>query len=239
MEWLWLTEPRRRTCLSTVVAVHGEWFILDRNLFAPTRFTYRHPQPHDTGVVWIDAGEKRKVVNVRLRDGQVQVKVRGTVPPVGARLNCQLDDDRRQSVSRTHTAMHVFLKTWWAAGGPALRADPSVKLGGRFRLDLAAPPPHPNVLARIVAQTNDTLALPIRIATEHVLRQGTPLDAQKFRPDAAYPGPSDAVQVVRIPGVATYPCDGTHADQLSDVGRIAIASLTQSRAGWTVVVRLV
>lgn len=239
-ERLWLTQPSRRTALAKVVAVAGPRFALDRSLFAPTSRAHRHPQPQDRGVVWIEGGEKRLLVEVQFRYGVLWHRLRGTVPPVGSTLNCQLDQDRRDQASRAHTALHLLIAASRFAGEPAppMVADPEVKGGGSFRLEFERPVA-PSVLAAWLAQANTWVREDKRVAREHVLRSLAPrtLDAQVFNPADPYPGPADVLDAVRIEMVATYPCDGTHVERTGKVGKIEITHAKAMGRRFTVVGR--
>jgi misacylated tRNA(Ala) deacylase len=235
-ERLWITEPERSTALARVSHVRGRTFALDRSLFAPTSRAHRHPQPHDQGTIWWD-GEKRRLERVFERDGGLWHQLRGTVPSVGAELNCHLDSDRRRLASRAHTAMHLILAALWASGAPPLVADPEVKGGGNVRLDFAGPVPA-RTLASARAQAMAWIAADLSITRDHAVR-GTEskfVQPQRFQPPDPYPGPATTLDVVRIDGVCAYPCDGTLVARTGKVGSIAIAEARGRNDGTFVVV---
>lgn len=240
-ERLWLTEPRRATCLAKVVAVRGHAFALDRSLFAPTSVLHRHPQPGDKGTVWF-AGEKRILGRVYQREGVLWHEARGKVPAVGEQAQCLLDADRRLAASRAHTAMHLLLAALHRAlpALPPLVRNPEVKGGGSFRLDLAAPV-EPRVLAACLAQARQWALEDRPVAREHLARghEAKVLDAQRFHPPDPYPGPPTVLDVAAIPGVCSYPCDGTLVERTGKVGGLAIAQATATGSGgFTVVGRV-
>ncbi|MES2154900.1 MAG: hypothetical protein V4510_07165 [bacterium] len=238
-ERLWLTQPRRSTCLARVVAVRGDKVAFDRSLFAPASHAHRHPQPHDTGTVWVE-GEKRRMDRAFLRDGTLWHHIRGRVPAVGAALNCQLDQDRRERASRAHTAMHLLIAAVQGASGPALAGEPSVKGGGTFRLEFATRHiPAPD-LAAWLARANTWVQEDHKVSVEHVLRElaARALDVQRFDPPHAYPGPDLTIDAVRIEGVCAYPCDGTHVERTGRVGRIVISQAHASAGRFVVVGRV-
>lgn len=238
-ERLWLTQPRRATALAKVVSVRGDEFALDRSLFAPTSRLHRHPQPNDLGVAWIEGGEKRKLIGVRVHDGILWHKLRGAVPPVGATLNCQLDQDRRELESRAHSAMHLLLAALHKQGAPPMTADPVVKGGGSFRLEFDGFL-QPKLLAAALAQANQWVAAGHNVTVEHVLRgmEARVLDAQSFVVPDPYPGPDGAVTAVRIANVGCYPCDGTHVERTNQIGRIVVANAHPGTHGFVVVGRI-
>ncbi len=235
-ERLWLTDSRRATSISVVTAVKGHAFALDRSLYAPTSREHRHPQPHDTGTVWV-AGEKRRLVRSYVRDDILWHELRGTVPKVGDRLQCQLDTDRRTEVSRSHTALHLMLAALRAEGAPPLVSDPVVKLGGTFRLDLAGFVP-PAVLAAALRRVRAWVAADKKVEPFFVPRgaETNLLDAQAFQPPDPYPGPFTTLSAIRIEGVCAYPCDGTHVERTGKVGEVVVAAAHPDRRGGYVVV---
>ena len=234
---LWVTEPRRATSLSTVTAVRGAWFALDRSLYAPASRAYRHPQPQDQGYVWLQ-GTKRRLVEVQWREGGLWHRCRDWTPAAGDRLQCHLDADRRLEASRAHTAMHLLVKAL-ADVGAVLRKDPECKLGGTVRIDLAAPLA-PTVLAEVRKRVLGWCRQGLAVSGEAALRtmQARALDAQPFMPPDPYPGPPDSVTAVRIAGVCAYPCDGTHVDRTDRITDVVFAEAKATRAGFLLVARV-
>jgi Ser-tRNA(Ala) deacylase AlaX len=230
-ERLWLTDPRRATCLSQVLAVRGNLFAVDRSIFAPTSDSYRHSQPMDQGTVWWE-GEKRRLVRVVERGGTLWHELRGAVPHVGVQLQCHLDVERRARESRAHTAMHLWLKALADRRAPPLVADPQVKGGGAFRLDLGAFVAA-TALAAARAQVEAWIAADLPVGVEHLPRgfEAQQLTPQAFQPPDPYPGPSTSLSVVRIGAVCAYPCDGTHVARTRLVGSTKVAQAMPRRAG--------
>ncbi len=232
---LWETEPRRRTCLATVTAVSGDAFTLDSCLFRPRTRAYRHGQRADQGTVWI-RGEKRRLTTVYEQKAQVWHRLRGTVPQVGDQLNCHLDAQRRDEDSRAHTALHLMLAALQRQAGARLAADPEVKGGGKFRIDLAEAFVAPKVLAGALAQVNAWVDANHAVHRFHVARDEAihHLDPQPFA-DEPYPGPPTSLSAVEIEGVCRYPCDGTHAARTQDVGRVVLRVAKPGKLGFTLV----
>ncbi|MEA3144027.1 MAG: misacylated tRNA(Ala) deacylase [Thermoplasmata archaeon] len=237
-ERLWLTEPRRTTCLAKVTAVRGNLFALDRSLFAPTSDAHRHSQPMDQGTVWWE-GEKRRLVRVVERGGTLWHELRGTVPDVGVQLQCHLDAERREKESRAHTAMHLWLKALSDLRAPPHVADPQVKGGGTFRLDLQSFVPAP-LLAQARQQVEGWIAQDLPVTVEHLPRgfEAQELTPQSFAPPNPYPGPDTTLSVVRIGKVCAYPCDGTHVARTRAVGATVVAQAQPTRNGFMLVCRV-
>jgi Ser-tRNA(Ala) deacylase AlaX len=135
--------------------------------------------------------------------------------------------------------MHLLLAALHRADAPPLVRDPEVKGGGSFRLDLAAPM-EPRMLAACLAQARQWVLEDRPVKREHLARghEARILDAQRFQPPDAYPGPPTVLDAVVVDGVCSYPCDGTHVERTGKVGDFAIAQAQPSRGGFVVVGRV-
>lgn len=230
-ERLWLTEPGRSTCLAKVTAVRGDRFTVDRALFAPQSRACRHPQPADKGTVWIE-GEKRRLDSVQAQHGEVWYRLRGTTPPEGSNLQCELDADWRDAMARGHTLMHLLI----AASDSPMTADPEVRGDGHARLtfqEFLAPARIEGWLQRVQDWIRADLALESRyVDRAEALRFAT---HQRFHPPDPVPG--DVAALVEVPGVGAYPCDGRHVDRTGRIGAIRLVHAAMGKAGFVVVVR--
>lgn len=235
-ERLWLTDPRRATCLATVTEVRGDAVAVDRALFAPRSRALRHPQPADDGTVWLQ-GEKRRLARVEERGGRVWYALRGVVPPVGTELRCELDADARGRTSRAHTAMHLLLAAARELGLPPMTADPEVRGEGHVRLTFAwpvAPPVLADLLRRVRAWVEADRPVQRSFATRaEAERVATP---QGFQPPDPVPG-GDVVPLVHVEGACVHPCDGTHAERTGRVGSVSVVHAAAGREGFVVVAR--
>ncbi len=236
-EHLWLTEPRRKTCLAEVVERSGSAFRVDRALFRPKSRGYRHPQRADQGTVWVQGGDKHVLTTAFWRGRRVWYRIDGDAPSVGAQLQCHLDQDRRELDSRCHTAMHLLLAAM-GTDGPPLAADPEVKGGGRFRLDLRTWQLDPNELAAWLEHVNAWIEQDRQVSRSYVPRDATShaVEEQPFEQGERIPGPDGSIEVVEIDGVCTLPCDGTHADRTSELGRVVMRDLVNKGDGTVVVI---
>ncbi len=236
-ERLWITDPRRVTCLANVTQVKGTQFTVDRALFAPRSKACRHPQYADEGTVWWD-GEKRRLASVRERGGEVWYELRGTVPTVGVELQCQLDQDIRNLSDRAHTAMHLLIDALRQVGAPPMTADPEVKGGGCFRITLAWGPP-PTMLAEALQVAQRAVEADLLVARAYapkaeISRFVTP---QTFQPPEPVPGP-EVISVVKVGERCAYPCDGTHVDRTSRIGKLVVAHARAGKDGFVIVGRV-
>lgn len=235
---LWLTEPGRSTSLAEVIETRGEAFRLDRTLFRPKSRTYRHPQRHDVGTVWVKGGDKHRLSTVYEQGGHIWHRIDGETPPVGAELKCHLDQDRRALDSRAHTGMHLLLAAMHQLEAPPLVADPEVKGGGRFRLELRAWRMDKEGLAAWLDRARSFIEEDSRVEISFVPRDAAHhgLDAQRFEEGDRFPGPEGSVRAVNIEGVCSYPCDGTHVERTGEVGGLVVRDVNLHDDGrWVVV----
>lgn len=235
---LWLTEPGRSTSLAEVIETRGEAFRLDRTLFRPKSRTYRHPQRHDVGTVWVKGGDKHRLSTVYEQGGHVWHRTDGETPPVDAKLQCHLDQDQRALDSRAHTGMHLLLAAMHQLEAPPLVADPEVKGGGRFRLEVRAWDLDEAGLASWVDRARSFIDADERVEVSFVPRDAVHhrLDAQRFEEGERFPGPGGSLRAVRVGEVCAYPCDGTHVDWTSEVGGLLIRDTHVGEGGrWVIV----
>lgn len=224
---LWITDPARTTCLAEVVEVRGEEFRVDKALFAPRTRACRHPQNHDTGTVWLD-GEKRRLHSVR-DNGDVWYGLRGTTPPVGQTLQCQLDQETRQEASRAHTAMHLVMEHIEVP----LLEDPEVKGGGHFRLTYAWQADVETAIQLAMQQVRADLLVERTYATRAAEKYVT---KQHFQPPDSVPGP-DLLPLVKI-GDHCVPCDGSHVDRTGRIANIQLRHAAPGKSGFVVSCRV-
>ncbi len=88
---------------AAVVEVRDEGVVLDRTVFYPRG----GGQPGDTGELVWDAG-RAEVTDTVKRGGDHLHVIAGPPPPVGTAVTARIDWDRRYTLMRTHTALHVL-----------------------------------------------------------------------------------------------------------------------------------
>ncbi len=92
----------------TVIDLAPEGVVLDRTVF----YARGGGQPGDTGrLVW-QGGEARIVDTYRKRGAHIH-EIEGDPPPVGTAVHGVIDWDRRHTLMRTHTALHVLSAIIW------------------------------------------------------------------------------------------------------------------------------
>ena len=135
---------------------------------------------------------------------------------VGEGAHAEIDLDRRQAISRAHTATHMVHKAFREALGESATQAGSENAPGRFRFDFANPAAVPaSVLADVEARVNavllDDLAVTAAVMSqaEAVASGAMALFGEKY---------GDQVRVVSVGDWARELCGGTHAGRTGHLG---------------------
>lgn len=103
-ELLYLADSYLTLFQARIVETNSDAVQLDRTAFYPTG----GGQPHDTGILRV-AGATRQVTSVARQGGAVWHTLAGGAPPAaGGDVEGELDWDRRYTLMRSHTALHVL-----------------------------------------------------------------------------------------------------------------------------------
>ena len=202
-----------KSCEATITAVHGDAVELDRTVFYPLG----GGQAGDTGRIgtW-------RVIDTRkgpLPDQVLHVLEPGTSASVGAKVEAQLDWERRHRLMRLHTALHLL--------GAVVKAPVT---GGRIGDDKA----HLDfdiemerlVKDAIEAQVNEFVKS--ATATRATWITDAELDA---RPElvrtmsVAPPRGEDRVRLLEIPGIDLQACGGTHVGNTAEIGSLNVVRI--------------
>jgi misacylated tRNA(Ala) deacylase len=199
-----------------VTGVEEDGVVLDRSAFFPGG----GGQPADTGVLEID-GVEVAVTGVQRRDGRVVLLVDGEPPPAGAKVRGRLDWERRHTLMRTHTALHML-------SGVIGRDYGALVTGGNFeeakaRMDFE--------LSSMSAEFADAVEQALRVEVDadrpvHV----SFLSPEEFaaRPELIrtkanlVPQGLEVIRVVDIEGLDRQADGGTHVASTGEVGTIFV-----------------
>lgn len=223
---LFATDAYVRTAESAVADVAGSRLALDRTLFYPGG----GGQPADRGVVTWDAGDagtaRARVVGVGRRSGRIlhelDVDDEQSMPGPGTEVNLDLDWDRRYTLMRTHTALHVLCGVIWHEFGVAVTGG-NMKPTGEGRLDFALDAVNAELGARVQRRINEEIERAREIAVGFVNRSEADLDEALVRTKAnLIPASIDPLRVVDIVGLDRQADGGTHVASTVEVGRVEI-----------------
>jgi misacylated tRNA(Ala) deacylase len=218
-ELLFRDDAYLKTATARVIAVNERGIELDRTIFYPLG----GGQPGDTGVLVRAGGERIPVIDTRKGEGVdsvVHIPAPGTssLEP-GETLTLELDWERRYSLMRLHTALHVMSCVVVApVSGGNIAPDK-----GRLDFDIDM-----NLLnaERIEHGTNELIAR--GVATETVWITDDELDS---RPELVKtmsvqpPRGAGRVRLLRIPDIDLQPCGGTHVANIAEIGGIRVLKI--------------
>jgi alanyl-tRNA synthetase len=223
-------------CEATVIAIKQKddevWVVLDKTPFYPEG----GGQIGDTGViVW---GEGRgtgdeeaakavaKVLDTQKFGDVIAHKVvmeKGFLTE-GAIVWAQVDAERRQAIRRAHTATHLLHAALRKILGEHVFQAGSVVEPDRLRFDFTHPKPlTPDELQAIEEEINRNIlaAYPVE-AFETTLQEAKAMGAMALFGEKY----GEIVRVIRIDGVSTELCGGTHLSNTAEIGLLKIISET-------------
>jgi len=214
--WLFQTDSYLREFTACVIAAQENRVALDQTAFYPTG----GGQPCDHGVL-SENGQQWAVVNVRKDGEEIWHEVEGEPPAVGTEVTGSLAWDRRYSLMRTHTALHMLAGVIWRNYGAQVTGGNMEPL--RARMDFEFESMRRELVEEIEQKVNQEVAAarPIRV---NILPR-----AEAFAiPDLIrtkinlLPEGIEQVRVVDIVGLDLQADGGTHVANTREVGRIKI-----------------
>jgi misacylated tRNA(Ala) deacylase len=196
--------------------------VLDRSAFYPTG----GGQPHDTGTLrW--AGGQASVTGVAKEEGKVWHLLEGDPPAPGTEVEGEIDWDRRYSLMRTHTALHVLCGVIWNQWGKAVTGGNMEP--GSARMDFEFDPLPEGFGPTVEELVNTELAQGRPIEVGFVPRSEAILDDALIRTKVnLVPESVPEIRVVDIVGLDKQADGGTHVANTSEVGRIRVVK-TESK----------
>jgi misacylated tRNA(Ala) deacylase len=202
-----------------VLAVHERGIELDRTIFYPLG----GGQQGDTGVLLRDSGEHIAIVDTRKGDAiesVLHLPAPGMpLPEPGEVLRLEIDWERRYSLMRLHTALHVMSCVVVAPVTGGNISPEKARLD--FDIDMSLLDAE-----KIERETNQLIAR--GVSTQTVWITDEELDA---RPDLVKtmsvqpPRGAGRVRLLRIPGIDLQPCGGTHVKNIAEIGGIRVLKI--------------
>ena len=222
MTLLFRDDAYLKSCTATVTAVADGQIALDQTVFYPMG----GGQPGDTGRLRWDGREVR-IVDARKGDGPdavLHVAEEGAaLPAPGARVEAEIDWDRRHRLMRMHTAMHLLCSivegdvTGGQVGAEKSRLDFNVPTGALDKEAIGA------ALNELVAA-----ALPVQprwITDEELATRPELVRTMSVKP----PTGSGKVRLMLIGDETSpadlQPCGGTHVANTSEIGALRIGKI--------------
>jgi misacylated tRNA(Ala) deacylase len=207
-----------KQCDAQVIAQDGNKVAMDQTVF----YSMGGGQPGDKGVLVRHDGERVDVQDT-IKDRESEqiwhVIDEGLEFEQGERISAVLDWERRYSLMRLHSCMHML-----CAVVPAPVTGGSIRDDGTARLDFDLPEPPDK------AELNDKLnAL---TTASHVMRLNWITDKElQAQPDLVRtmsvqpPMGAGTVRLVEFTGIDLQPCGGTHVANSNEIGAVTIQSI--------------
>jgi len=208
---------------ATVTQATSEYIVLDGTYFYPEG----GGQPADTGRIEWDDGHA-EIGDVRKDHGDIHHVVEsmsGDPPEARTTAVGEIDSERRERLTRMHTAQHVVsrvvLDEYGATtAGNQVHAD-------RSRIDFEPVSFDQEDIEHIERLSNETIRADLSVTKEHRPREAVEREVDEGRalleliPDSV-----DPLRVVEIESFDMCPCGGTHVDSLGDIGELTIVERT-------------
>lgn len=208
---------------ASVVETDPEYLVLDGTYFYPEG----GGQPADRGRLEWEDGRVR-VEDVRKSHGEVRhyiARIDGEPPATGDSVTGRIDPDRRDRLSRMHTAQHLLSRVAIDEFGYAT-ADTEIGVN-RSWLEVEATAVSDRELERLETSANELIDEDRPVGKREEPRATVEERVDPARADLGLiPDHVDPLRIVEIEGFDYCPCGGTHVDRLGEIGTIEIVAVT-------------
>jgi alanyl-tRNA synthetase len=202
--------------------------VLNRTPF----YTEGGGQLSDGGFITLSNGSKIEIDDVQSPVPGVSVHrgrvVLGTVG-VGASAHAQIDVERRQAISRAHTATHMVHKAFREILGETATQAGSENSPGRFRFDFPATGAVPQSVLNDVESRVNTLLLEDWEVTAESMSQAQAKEVGAMALFGEKYG--EVVRVVSVGEWARELCGGTHVNRAGELGVVKLLNESSIGAG--------
>jgi len=210
---------------ATVVASAPDGVTLDESAFYPGG----GGQPADVGVLeW--GGVFTRVEGVSAAGALVPVEG-DPAPPVGTAVVARLDDVRRRSLMRTHSALHVVCGVVFRDFAALVTGSNMEPLTGRMDFNLPeVPDGFKTDLERIV---NEEIARDRAITARVVSRDVALADSDVMRTAKhLIPEQVEQVRIIDVEGLDAQADSGTHVASTRQIGEVSITKVESKGKGF-------
>jgi misacylated tRNA(Ala) deacylase len=193
--------------------------VLDRSAFYPGG----GGQPPDHGVLlW--QGVQTRIVGTRKGDDLHLLPAPGDpVPPTGASVRGAIDDERRTTLMRTHSGLHVLCGTVFRDYG-ALVTGGNME-PGEARMDFNLPDIPAGFKQSLEDSVNAEIAADRRIAVRWLPRDEALAIPDIVRTQDRFPPEMAEMRVVDIVGLDVQADGGTHVASTRQIGRLQVTKV--------------
>jgi misacylated tRNA(Ala) deacylase len=216
------TDAYARETDAVVTDVADDGVVLDRTVF----YARGGGQPGDTGVLEWDGGSVTVVDTVK-RSGVVLHQIEGDAPPTGAAVVARIDWDRRHTLMRTHTALHVLTAVVFRDFGAKVTGGNMEP--GRARMDFELESISVEFGREVEDRLNEALAADHEVTVRFMPRTEALADPDLIRTKVnLIPESVDPIRVIQIGDIDKQADGGTHVANTAEVGRVRVVK-TESK----------
>jgi alanyl-tRNA synthetase len=193
--------------------------ILDRTPF----YAESGGQVGDTGLITGPSGKIRVEGTQKTNDIFIHAgKIESGAIKEGDQVEAVIDEKRRQSIMRNHTATHLLQTALREVLGPHIKQQGSSVDENRLRFDFAH---HQGVKPEELKRIEDRLNSFVQSA-DPVKKEVLPIEEAKKKGALAFFAEKygDVVRVISIGNYSTEFCGGTHLDNTSEIEAIKLVS---------------
>jgi misacylated tRNA(Ala) deacylase len=193
--------------------------VLDRSAFYPGG----GGQPPDHGVLlW--QGVQTRIVSTRKGDDLFLIPAEGDpVPPPGTTVQGALDDDRRSTLMRTHSGLHVLCGTVFRDYG-ALVTGGNME-PGEARMDFNLPDLPQGFKQAVEDAVNAEIERDRAIEARWLPREEALAIPDIIRTQTVAPPETEQMRIVDINGLDVQADGGTHVASTKQIGRIQVTKV--------------
>ncbi|MGH2541930.1 MAG: alanyl-tRNA editing protein [Ardenticatenaceae bacterium] len=217
-ELLYQTDSYVREMDARVTGVTEQGVLLDRTVFYPGG----GGQPADTGVLQDEAGNNYRVTGLKRVEGRLVHVLQGdSRPEMGSRVQGAVDWERRYSLMRTHTALHILCGVVWRDYGASVTGGQMEP--GSGRMDFEFERMQKELVEEIEQKINEEVQAAREVRVQILPRE------EAFRiPDLIrtkinlLPEGITEVRTVELVGLDLQADGGTHVSNTAEVGRLRV-----------------
>ncbi len=215
-EPLYYQDAYCKTFEARIVAAADDGVVLDRSAFYPGG----GGQPCDEGLLRV-GNVILPVRKVRRKEGRIWHQIEGDLPQVGTVVEGELDWERRYSLMRVHTAMHILCGVIWRDYGAAVTGGNMEPLRGRMDFEFESM--HKDLVEEIEEKINREVAAARPVKTDLLPREEAFQIPDLIRTKINLLPPAiQQVRIVEIEGLDLQADGGTHVANTKEVRGIHI-----------------
>lgn len=177
-------------------------------------------QPHDTGALMVE-DQSHRVTKVGRSEGEIVHTIEGPAPSQGEVVKGRIDWDRRFSLMRTHTALHILCGVVWRDYGAKVTGGNMTP--GEARMDFELESMSAQFAEEISERINAEVAAARDVLVNRLTRQQAELEPDLIRTKINLLPPNiEEVRTIDIQGLDMQADGGTHVANTREVGLIKV-----------------